>query len=487
MSQSHAKPVAVIGAGIAGLTAAHFLRRNGVPVILLEGGKQVAGMASSYVDDRGFHYDFGAHFITNRLAAAVGIAGECRDVPYYGESFLVRGKTYSYPFGLMTVPRYILGGLKAKLKPRRRQTREGEAPAEPLSNDARLGRSLALPYEPTAADWFRREFGAALADEVSLPILEAWSGAPADELAAAVGEKLQNSIARTIYLRLCSRLHGRAIAIGYSHEMPEGSNVWHVYPERGVSQVCERLLKGVRDIIHLESPVEQIIVDEGRAVAVRAAGKEHDVAAVVSTVPAPFLPKLIVGTDALQPLARFRYRPMVFVCLRFETRGILSDTVLWTAGAGLPFFRLTETPLSMPWLAPEGKTLITADIGCQVGDDMWKMDDAALGELCVDAMESLFPKVRQHYSGCRVLRTPIAYPMYHIDYEADRRRFAQGTGIDDLYSVGRNGEFAHILMEDVYWRTLKKMNELVRKLRRIAPNRCTAAPLVDAAGWSCND
>src|SRR5215204_3227079 len=115
MTRKKNLPVAVIGAGIAGLTAAHFLRRNGVPVILLEGGKQVAGMASSHVDERGFHYDFGAHFITNRLAAAVGIGGQCRDVPYYGESFLVNGKTHSYPFGLMTVPRFVLGGLKAKL------------------------------------------------------------------------------------------------------------------------------------------------------------------------------------------------------------------------------------------------------------------------------------------------------------------------------------------------------------------------------------
>jgi protoporphyrinogen oxidase len=243
--------------------------------------------------------------------------------------------------------------------------------------------------------------------------------------------------------------------------MPEGPNVWHVYPERGVSQVCERLLADLTDVIEMESPVEQVIVEEGRVVAIRTGGREREVSAVVSTAPAPILPKLVVGTDALQPLARFRYRPMVFVCMRFEKRGILNDTVLWTAGAGFPFFRLTETPLSMPWLAPAGKTLITADIGCQVGDDIWKMDDAALGERCVDAMCTLFPNVRTHYSGCRVLRTPIAYPVYLSEYEADRQRFAQGTGIEGLYSVGRNGEFAHILMEDVYWRTLRKMNELI--------------------------
>lgn len=452
MSDASQKPVAVIGAGIAGLTAAHFLRRNGVPVILLEGGKQVAGMASSYVDDRGFHYDFGAHFITNRLAAAVGIGAQCRDVPYYGETFLVRGKKYSYPFGLMTVPRYVRGGLKAKFS-----SSAGEA--------------------RTAADWFRQEFGQTLAREVSLPIIEAWSGAPADQLSAAVGQKLQNSIASTIYLRLCSRLHGRAISMGYSQEMPESPNVWHVYPERGVSQVCERLVDDLRDVIEMESPVEQILVEGNRAVAIRAAGRERPVAAVVSTVPAPILPKLVVGTDAFEPLRQFRFRPMAFVCLRFEKRGILSDTVLWTAGAGFPFFRLTETPLSMPWLAPEGKTLITADIGCQVGDETWTMDDAALGERCVTAMESLFPGIRQHYSGCRVLRTPIAYPVYHIDYEEDRRRFAAGMGIDNLYSIGRNGEFAHILMEDIYWRTLRKMNELLRQLRAVpAPQRPAPSP-----------
>src|SRR5688500_13884585 len=99
MNSSARKPVAVIGAGIAGLTAGPVCGRNGVPVVVLEGGKQIAGMASSFVDGRGFHYDVGARFITNRLAAAVGIGGQCRDVPHYGESFLVNGKTSPYPLG----------------------------------------------------------------------------------------------------------------------------------------------------------------------------------------------------------------------------------------------------------------------------------------------------------------------------------------------------------------------------------------------------
>jgi protoporphyrinogen oxidase len=155
---------------------------------------------------------------------------------------------------------------------------------------------------------------------------------------------------------------------------------------------------------------------------------------------------------------------MAFINMRFDGRGILPDTVLWIPDRNAPFFRLTETPQSMPWLAPEGKTLLTADIGCEVGDERWRMSDEALGTLCVDHLDLLFPRIRERYRGCRVLRTPIAYPVYLKEYEAERRRFEQSSGVEGLYSIGRNGQFAHALMEDVYWRTLKSMRDLLATL-----------------------
>lgn len=429
-------PIAIIGAGIAGLTAADFLRQKGVPFILFESGIKIAGLASSFKDAEGFSYDFGAHFITNRLAKAIGVSGECLTVKHYGETVLLGGKTYNYPFGLMKIPRMILDGVKSQLR------RNGHAPKN-------------------AAEWFQTRYGISLADEVALPLIEAWSGASAVDLSPVVGETLPGSIGKTLYLKAASKISGRAVACGYSREMPEKASVWHVYPKNGVSTLCEKLASGIEDKIKLESPVEQILVENEKVAAVKVKGEIHEVSAVISTAPAHILPKLVKGTDALQSVVKFRYRPMIFVNMRFNGRGLLPDTVLWLPESRFISFRLTEATLSMPWLAPEGKTIITVDIGCQVGDEFWTMDEEKLGKLCLENLTSVIPDIRQRYLGCNVLKTPIAYPVFLNEYEKERQDFEKSTNVENLLSIGRNGEFAHIFMEDVYWRTRKKVQNLV--------------------------
>jgi len=433
------KPVAIIGAGLAGLTAADYLRKNNVPFVLFEAGKKIAGLAASFKDDEGFSYDFGAHFVTNRLADAIGIGDECLTVKHYGERVWLDGKTYSYPFGLMTIPRMTLSGIKAKL------TSSSKA-------------------KDSAAEWFREAFGRVLADEVALPLIEAWSGAKATELSAAVGESLPGSVAKTIYLKAASMATRRAVACGYSRELKESANVYHVYPKNGVSTLCEKLASGLNGQLKLESPVEEIIVENERVTAVRSNGKLHEVSAVLSTAPANILAKLVSGTDALDQVAQFRFRPMIFVNLKLKGRGLLSDTVMWFPEEKFPFFRLTEATLSMPWLAPESRTVITVDIGAEQTDAAWNITDDELVEMCLDSMTEIIPDIRERHLGHNILKTGISYPVFLKEYEQARKDFESSTKIPNLLSIGRNGEFSHIFMEDVYFRTRKKVAELVVNL-----------------------
>jgi protoporphyrinogen oxidase len=206
------KPIAIIGGGIAGLTAANYLKEKGIPFILFEAGSKIAGLAASFKDESGFTNDFGAHFITNRLANAIGVGDQCKTVKYYGESVWVKGKSYSYPFGLLKIPRMSLSFISTKVK----NLSNKKAPS-------------------SAAEWFRSRYGASLADEIALPLIEAWSGAPSEKLSPAIGESLPGSIFNTFYLKIASLVTGRAVACGYNREMPEIPSVWHVYPNGGVA------------------------------------------------------------------------------------------------------------------------------------------------------------------------------------------------------------------------------------------------------------
>lgn len=434
------KPIAVLGAGIAGLTAALDLNRRGLPVIVFEAGKSIGGMASSFRDAEGFSYDFGAHFVSNRLANVLGAGGACRTVKHYGEAVHLRGKSYSYPFGLVLSPRFAAPAIAERYRDR------------PVFS---------------AADWFRKKYGETLAEEVAIPLAEAWSGAAADELSPAIGQKFGPRILKSLYLNAAAIVTRRAVCNGYSHEMPESADVYHVYPEGGMSKLLEPMASEVRHLIRLEAPVEKILVEGEQVKAVRVNGEVTEVSAVVSTAPVHVLPKLLSGTTALEPMAAFRYRPMIFVNLRFTGRGLLPDTMLWAPDRALPFFRLTETPISMPWLAPQGKTLITFDIGCEVGDAHWTMPDDKLAELCLDGICAMYPQLRRRFiSAGGVIRTPISYPVYLLKYEDQRRSFSASTGVDGLYSIGRNGEFAHSLMEDVYWRSLRRMGDVASYVER---------------------
>jgi protoporphyrinogen/coproporphyrinogen III oxidase len=438
------KPIAIIGAGVAGLTAANFLRQNNVPFILFEGGKKIAGLAASFKDEEGFSYDFGAHFITNRLADAVGIGDESILVKHYGEAVWLNNKSYNYPFGLVKIPRMSFSWFKEQIK------------------------ALRNSHKPnSAAEWFRKKYGSALANEVALPLLEAWSGAPGEDLSASLGDGLfGGSTARTFYLKVAGKLTGRAVACGYNKEKPETHKVWHIYPKGGISTLCEKLAGGLEDAIKLECPVEEIIVENEKVTGVRVNGVIQQVSAVISTAPANILSKLVKGTNALEGASRFRYRPMTFINLKFEGRGLLSDTVMWFPERNFPFFRLTEAPISMPWLAPEGKTIITVDIGCEKGDAIWTMADDKLTELCLQHITAVIPDANKRFLGSNILRTPIAYPIFLSAYEKERKEFEQSTKIENLLSIGRNGEFSQMFMEDVYWRTQKKVKQLIDKIGR---------------------
>jgi oxygen-dependent protoporphyrinogen oxidase len=136
------KSVAIIGAGITGLTAAFYLKRQGVPVMVYEAGGRVGGVIQSVRKD-GFLAEFGPNTILEtspKIAQLVRDAGlearklntdpkaEARYVVRYGRPIEMPGK----PLGFFATPLFTAKAKFAVLrepfiKPRRDSVEESIA------------------------------------------------------------------------------------------------------------------------------------------------------------------------------------------------------------------------------------------------------------------------------------------------------------------------------------------------------------------------
>src|SRR5437762_269597 len=125
-------PVAILGAGPAGLTAAYTLGKKNVPVVVLEADPEYVGGISRTAKYKGYHFDIGGHRFFSKAKEVEDLWTEI--LP---DDMLVRprssriyynGKFFAYPLkagealwklGVFEATRCMLSWLKARLFPLR--------------------------------------------------------------------------------------------------------------------------------------------------------------------------------------------------------------------------------------------------------------------------------------------------------------------------------------------------------------------------------
>ncbi len=399
--------VGIVGAGVLGLAAARVLQEKGHTVTIFEGRPDVGGQVVTF--ELGgqrlecfYHHLFTNDTVAIRYIQEMGFGDRLKWIEPKTAT-LRNGRIYSFvtPLDLL---KYT---------------------AVPLIGRVRLGLAALWlrrqhdwkKYEGvTARSWMERAVGRKAFDGVWGPLLRGKFADQADNVG-------MTWLWGKVYLRFASRggAAGTKELLGYL----QGS--FNSYIEE-----LGRRVEAAGGTIHLNTPVEEVVVEGSQVRAIRAAGQTHPFDSVLMTTPniitrkiAPALPEAYAAV-----LDKVRYQWATCLVLALDRK--LSEKYWLSIADPLPFVACVEHTNFMPPEEYGGNHVVYLSNYVSPGHPVLSMDAEQVFESYLEGIRRINPSfdpswVRQKW----LFKDPGGQPVITTNYSAqipDMR-----TGVQGLY------------------------------------------------------
>jgi protoporphyrinogen oxidase len=433
--------VAVLGGGLAGLSAAYHLNKHGIEPVLVEREREVGGIARSLEFD-GFTLDFGPHrFHTEKgwiLDLAKELLGDELIVRERISRIMFRDRYIEYPLrpdAILSlkkpeIARVMIDYVKAKI--RKRVPGEEESFAEWVTG--RFGRSL---YE-----FYFREYNKKI-----------W-GIDPSELSASWGTQRVDSLTLTSILK-------KMMSIGKD---PRTFVSRYYYPRRGIGTLSSAMADRIKGRIITGSPVSGVSRKGGSWIVSHGRG-EVRADRIISTIPVRDLFGMLgfsVPTEIRKEAEALEYRNSIFIFLSVERESVTKDSWIYYHSPGLLVSRISQQKNFSPRCCPEGRTALTCEIFTGDGEEVWSWPDERIIERIKDeVVEVGLLEDRNLMTRGKVVRMAKTYPLWRLGTEKRMGRvmgFLDGMGV---LSTGRQGLFYHTNMDHSIDMGRKAAEELI--------------------------
>ena len=434
--ESQPRPsVLVIGAGPAGLTAAHRLGERGFQATVLEKDSRYVGGISKTVSYKGFHFDIGGHRFFSKSREVEDywrevLGDDIIERPRKSRIFYNR-KLFSYPLkpvdalvklGPLQAALCVLSYLKARLRP--------------------------IPEPKNFEEWITNQFGSRLFSIFFRTYTEKVWGMKCTEISADwAAQRIKGlSMGKAILNAVMPRRGGGEVIKTLIDSFR--------YPRRGPGMMWEATAHAVAAAggrVEMDRELTAAAWDAGRRcwrVTCRdAAGGEHRYEAqhlissmairelVAGLTPAP-------SAAAARAAAALKYRDFLIVALMLKDRGQFDDNWIYIHAPEVKVGRIQNFKSWSPDMVPDPElNCYGMEYFCFEGDALWSADDRTLIELATRELVELGLARGEDIVDGHVIRQEKAYPVYDECYqdnvETVRREIA--ARYPNLHLVGRNG------------------------------------------------
>lgn len=426
--------IAILGAGPAGVGAALMLAQSGkADVRVLERAPRVGGNSGSFVLE-GIHCDFGSHrlhpasepHILKMIQDAVGPDLLWR--PRHGRIRL-KGRWIHFPLKPVDLLLRLPKGFTAQLL--------WDAAAKPFRR--------APAGEPTFASVLHQGLGPAMSENFYYPYMRKLWALPPEELAVTLAtRRVSGSSITKIVKKILGQVPG--------FKKPQTGGFF--YPRKGFGQISEALRTEAESHgadFALEASVSAVEHENGAVKAVRYQkdGVETRIETdkVWSTLP---ITSLVSFMDPPPPPAvteaasRIRYRGMILIYLVLEQQQFTEYDAHYFPEYAVPISRLSEPKNYSASTAPEGVTILCAELPCDPHEPLWALSNDELGAKLCEWLAGVGLPVTAKIRRTEAHRLGYAYPVYDRNFEADLAVMDRWVeSVKGLLTFGRQGLFAH--------------------------------------------
>ena len=457
------RPVAVIGAGPAGLTAAYELTKAGHPVVVLEADDVVGGISRT-VERDGWRFDIGGHRFFTKVQPVEELWHEILPAG----DFLLRprmsriyydGRFYDYPIkplnalrnlGLIEAVRCAVSYAKARVAPPKDQS--------------------------TLEGYIVANYGWRLYEHFFKTYNEKVWGVPASELSADWGA--QRIKGMSLFKAVWEPMRARFAGSRRDRSRQVTSLIEEFqYPRHGPGMMWERcrdLVVAAGGDVQMCTPVVAIERDpQGAATVVY----EHDgnrrrleASHVISSMPFSALVRALdppAPPEVRDAADDLHYRDFLTVALVVPADRGFPDNWIYIHSPGVKVGRIQNFGSWSPFMVKDGRTCLGLEYFVFEGDALWSAPDEELIALATRELATIGLVPENLVERGFVVRMPKAYPVYDDTYRdaVETIRHWMAAEVPNVHPVGRNGMHKYNNQDHSMYTALLTVDNIVHDAR----------------------
>jgi protoporphyrinogen oxidase len=434
--------VLIVGAGVAGLTAAHELSSKGHEVTVLEKEKEIGGLAKTYRYGE-FIFDSGPHrfFTTDEKVTSFikDVLGDDLIIIPKRSGVMLLGKYYDWPLTLKTV-------LKFPVK---------------IMISIALDMVFKKSYEgPSFKAYILNKYGQTLYELDFGPYTEKFTKIPNEYMHSDWAESGVNQAVIDKRIKMDTTLKIITSLFKKKETLPL------IYPPAGIAKFNEKLAakitlnggqiltgQNITDLICSEKKIDEIIIENTK----------FPVDKIIWTAPITDLFKL----QSL-PVPDLKFIAIVLFNIEVNEKPNVDYQWCYYIDKEVVFNRSYIPVLWSKSQAPENKHGICLEVTCMEGDSVWQNPESLLEKVKQNLLDVGLVKERKSITGIHIEKIKDAYPIYEIQYRDELEKSkATVSKYENLILAGRCGLFWYNNMDHSIGNALEISQKLTDKTDKL--------------------